>query len=180
MTDKNFDFLRHSAYPTREELLKKASDLRNPYYLPSREEVLAIMPGTNARGEYGDYAELADGSWMKWSHALQFDEAPIFEILTTEFIGSLNKYLTGRIKELRAEQGKPITVAEVGAGNGRLTHFLRLAYNSSQLNNDTTFIATDPFAADQNEWKIKPLFPVEKLDHKSTLKKYQPHLVQMQ
>ncbi len=96
--------------------------------------------------------------------------------MNKEFISALGDYLIGRSKEFGGTKEKPILALEVGAGNGRLTHFLKERINQKKIEN-INLIATDigkwwgwPFF-----WK--PDFPVEKLSYNKALLKYNPDII---
>jgi len=81
----------------------------------------------------------------------------LYELFSAEYISALSDYIKSRINPSDL-------ILEVGAGDGRLAHFLR----ERGLN----VVAIDNF-----EWEITPLFPVEELDYKEALKKYNPAIV---
>lgn len=95
----------------------------------------------------------------------------IYEIYTEEYIEGLARALIKRCEN----EGRPLTISEVGAGSGRLTHFLKKQFGE-ELDKLAKFIATD-----SGEWKVTPEFPedtpVEKIDYKEALKRYQPDIV---
>jgi len=57
-------------------------------------------------------------------------------------------------------------VVEVGAGNGRLSHFLRERLPECNI-----------IATDNGSWEIEPLYPVEQIDVAEALEKYKPEIV---
>lgn len=101
------------------------------------------------------------------------DRAPhaLYEIFTREFINTFAGYLSKRADDLGATWDKPLTIVEVCAGNGRLTHFLNAELRDRGIVN-VSIIATDN-SADQ----IKPAFHVENLEAKLALEKYKPQIV---
>lgn len=109
---------------------------------------------------------------FNWRRICYNGEQPIFEFLTKEFVESLGVYLAQRVELIHVVRKQPVTILEIGAGDGRLTHFLhrvlwQLAQGKVQL------IATDSGA-----WKrISPVFSVERLNYQDALKKYKPQIV---
>jgi hypothetical protein len=96
---------------------------------------------------------------------------PVFEVLNKEFISALGDYFSQRAAALGATKESPITVLEVGAGNGRLTHFLRKSLEE-KCPGKINIIATD-----NGSWGLQERFPVEKISHKEALEKYNPKIV---
>lgn len=141
---------------TIEELQEK---LRDPGYLPTRQEITDAFP---PRDTHFDRC-LGDRFCRDKEH-------PVFEFLNQEYIEALADYLEQCVEELGATKDEPITILEVGAGDGRLTHFLKQKLEERSVN--ARIIATD-----SGEKGIKPDFPVEKLDYKEALKKYNPTIV---
>lgn len=76
--------------------------LRDRTYLPSLEEVLRIKNLLDYSDATGDH-----------------------ELLTREYVAALGNHLLRSAEAIRQRTGSPlVTVFEVGAGSGRLTHFL--------------------------------------------------------
>lgn len=131
--------------------------LKDPSFLPTHEDIFRVF-GTRFEEE----------GWFDFC----FDKKnPVFEFLNEEFIESFSDYLSKRSESLGATEDSPITILEVGAGNGRLSHLLQQKLTSKN-SGKVSVIATD-----SGEWNIKTSFPVEKIDHKEALEKYQPKIV---
>lgn len=138
---------------TPEELREK---LKDPSFLPTRKDIFRVF-GTKLEEGWFDFC---------------FDKKnPVFEFLNEEFLESFSNYLSKRSESLGATNNSPITILEVGAGNGRLSHFLKQKLES-KIPGKVKVIATD-----SGEWNIKTSFPVEKVGHKEALEKYQPKIV---
>ena len=81
-----------------------------------------------------------------------------------------------------ADKSSGMTVLEVGAGDGRLTHFLRVALARQLLGGDGSIGAvaaatTAPIrvvATDSNERQLQTFYPVEVCTAEAALQKYQP------
>ncbi|MFA6348415.1 MAG: hypothetical protein WCX30_03215 [Candidatus Paceibacterota bacterium] len=136
--------------PTPEELLEK---FRNPKYLPTREEILHAF------------------NYDSWNNRCNDRDNQIYEFLNKEFINSLSDYLSERIEKLGASESSPVIILEVGAGDGRLSHFLKERLETG-FPNKVKVVATD-----SNEWKIKTVLPVEEINSKEALEKYNPQIV---
>ena len=110
---------------------------------------------------------------MVWNDFCFDKEHPVYEMLTEEFVEALGNYTAERIKTyLQKHQGN-ITILEVGAGDGRLTHFLNDKLKACGLNPDQFKIV----ATDSGKFNIQASFPVEKLTYQEALQKHQPQMV---
>jgi hypothetical protein len=146
------------------ELSKEATreKLRDPNYLPTHGDVFRAFP----KGYDFNSQDLLD-----W-HDFCFDKKePVFELLNKEYIEAFSGYLIERVIELWIAKGEPVTILEVGAGNGKLSHFLKEKLGP-EVGDKVKIIATD-----SGRWKLKTQFPVENLDHEAALKKYAPQIV---
>ncbi|MBA7496077.1 hypothetical protein ES702_06675 [subsurface metagenome] len=131
--------------------------LNNPNYLPSHDDVVRAF----------------GNKWSEDWHFYFFNkETPRFELLNQEFIESLSSYLNTRVEELGATQEKPVTILDVGAGDGRLTHFISKSLQTKSLGK------FQMIAVDDGERGIKPNFPVEQVSSvEDALRKHQPDIV---
>lgn len=116
-------------------------------------------------------ATVSHANHTEWLNLINNPERRVFEILTKEYVDALAGYLSQRARELGGTPDRPITVLEVGAGNGRLAHFLNESL-SRKPESCATVVATD-----SGEWGIKPDFPVERTEHKQAIAKHQPSIV---
>jgi len=154
---ERFSF-EHSSSLQQEHLSNAVLEkLKDPTYLPSRQEIINALIG---RDEWPD-------KWIEFFHT---ENNPTFEIFTKEYIEQLGNYLIEQSTQLQARAGEA-TILEVGAGNGRLTHLLQEHLKRSNQKN----IHIIPI--DIGTYGIKPLFPVELLEHMSALEKYQPQII---
>ncbi len=128
--------------------------LRDPNFLPTRKQITEAFTD--------------DIQWRKFCYD---KDRPVFEFLNEEYIDALSKYLVSRIKEYRTDNDKPLTILEIGAGNGKLSHFLR------QKLDDMTPGQALVVATDSGELDLKNDFPVERLKHNDALEKYSPGIV---
>lgn len=137
---------------------KLREKLKDPTYLPKHSEI------SRAFGSGVDRAK----DFQKFC----FDQQnPVFEFINTEFIDAFGDYLSERLEVIRATKDSPINILEAGAGNGRLTHFLRQRIES-KLPGKARLIASD-----SGKWNLRPTFPVEVLDYDAAVKKYAPEIV---
>jgi len=108
-----------------------------------------------------------------------------FEFLTKDFVAALVTYLRGRLfrgqgfDQNRGDDG-PVTILEIGAGTGRLAHFLRGKIAASR---GTALPRVRVVATDSGGWALKgggnktEVEKVEKLGFSEALAKYQPQIV---
>lgn len=128
--------------------------LLDPSYLPTRDEI------------YRAFVSKKD-----WYNFIDQSGHTTYEFLNEEFISALADYLSQRIEALGASVDSPVTILEAGAGNGRLSHFLRQKLEE-KLPGKVKVVAVD-----QGSWGLRSKFPVEDMDHNEALKKYKPQIV---
>lgn len=133
---------------------KLREKLRDPHFLPTHEQITKAFR-----------------SWDEWYQFCFDEERPIFEFFNEEYLNALADYFVGKIQEYGAGRERPLIILEVGAGNGRLSHFLQQKLNE-RAPDQTKVIATDP-----GKWRLKRDFPVEQLRHNEALEKYRPDIV---
>jgi hypothetical protein len=147
---------------TPEEMREK---LRDPSFLPSFKELARHL------GAFRGYSRHDSGEWQKWNDLVSDKEYPIFEIWTKEYIHAFGSYLAQRVEELGGTEENPTVILEVGAGNGRLTHFLQ------EKMNELVPGKVKVVASDSGDWKIPPAFPVENIPHDEAVTKHKPKIV---
>ena len=96
---------------------------------------------------------------------------PIYEIITVEYVNALANYLNSRVSTYGVSDDRLFTILEVGAGNGRLTHFLSERFQM-EFGGKVKFIATD-----SGRNGIQSAFPVEYISYQEALKIYEPTVV---
>ncbi len=130
--------------------------IRDPKYLPTVPEVSRAFTPAHFRA---------------WQEFCIKSDPPIYELFTQEQIKALCSYFIDRQRDL-ATDGHTVTILEVGAGNGRLSHFLK-----QQLEKDAPG-KFQVIATDSGEWELdSSVFPVEQLDYPEAIKKYKPTVV---
>jgi hypothetical protein len=136
--------------------------LRDPAYLPSRQEIFDTFHGNLD---------------LNWFIRFCFDrDYPIFEFFNQEHIQALGGYLAGRAHVLGATHEEPVTILEVGAGTGRLSHFLGEVLVSRSV--AARIVATDASPKkEQNPYGLEAYFPVEPMDVEDAVQFYEPGIV---
>ena len=122
------------------------SRLTDPGYLPTVAEC--------ARG-------LEAGLFLRFVEKMGY-----YELYTQEYLAGLASYLQPWIDAAARRSGKQATVLEVGAGNGRLAHFLEALVRGR-------VIATDN--GDYEE--IRPCFPVVKMGYAEAISYFDPQII---
>lgn len=124
-------------------------------YLPAHEELTeALKTIKNGSG------------WVKFT-----DHYIGMELLNKEFIRALSDHIVLALGLENDQDGRVFTVLEVGAGNGRLAHFVKQELDL-RFPNKVKVIASD-----SGEYGYESIFPVEKLDCEAALEKYKPQMV---
>lgn len=151
----------HEALQTSELLKEK---LRNPYILPTFEEIrraFSLQTGSQV-----------DHEWLMFCLKQDPEFFCFYELINKEFIDLFSEYLVERASIYSGNTETPITVLEVGAGSGRLAHFIRRSLTGHE---ETIYVATD-----SGHWNIPILFRGEVItgkDHHASLQEYQPTIV---
>lgn len=138
------------------ELRKK---LRDPGFLPTHEQIKEAFKDEPER-------------WQKWQEFCDDDpNDPVYEFLNAEYVDALADYFVDRARDFNSNPKKPMIILEIGAGNGRLAHFLRQKLVKKAPG------VIKVIATDSGSFKINNKFPVERLNHDEALKKYNPDAV---
>ena len=163
----------------REAVKEKLMDLT---YLPSREEIFKVFdPDALTRDD-----DLKD----EWWHFVNDPDHRMYEILNKEYLNDFGNYLASRIKELGGTKEKPLEILELGAGDGRLAHFLKIELDK-RVTEEYKYITTDsqtwvtdrPLTGrdideDKRTYAVTPTFPIDyKLDADEAMKKFNPDIV---
>ena len=146
---------------TTEELINK---MRDPSFLPPHELVYSHFK--KFKTIYGK----STPDQIKWENFLK-EGNKIFEIWTKEYINAFGDYLAQRVQELGGTKENPTVVLEIGAGDGRLTHFLQ------QKMNEIMPGQIKLIASDSGKWEIPPSFPVENINSKEAIQKHKPNII---
>jgi len=149
---------RPARYETaRTNYAEQLDRLHDPEFLPTLEQVKEIARNVDD---------------VAWFSNMFHGETSIFEIYTQEYVQALSNYIIERTQALEGDD-EPITVLEVGAGNGRLTSLLQ-EFTTARLGEEhnINFIATDSMS-----WNLPQHAPVEQLDYKAALNQYRPQIV---
>ncbi len=131
--------------------------------LPTRDEIAeAFGPQT--------FEEAFDSETRTDLHYGRQD-AGQFEVLNAEFVNELAAYLAARVRAIRSGEASATTILEVGAGTGKLSHFLK---KSARLlvNESLEIVATD-----SGGWELGAHHPVELMGHDEALDRYRPDIV---
>lgn len=158
MNDKNGADINSEKEMQSDELIQKFND---PSYLPRHEDI---------EKAFKDDSKL----YEKWFKFCFNKEKPVFELINREFIEALGDYLIKRAKELSDNShDETIVILEVGAGSGRLTHFLKENIEKKATGTKIKFIATD-----SGDLGIKSIYPVEdQVKYQDAIKKYDPKII---
>ncbi|MBP9815539.1 MAG: hypothetical protein KBC63_04425 [Candidatus Levybacteria bacterium] len=147
-----------SLVPTQQKKNLSRESLLDPSYLPKHEAVYRAFV-------------LKKYFSVDWRRFCTNYVNPIFEFLNEEHLNALSDYLIQRSEALGASDDSPVSILEVGAGNGRLSHFLQEQLNL-KFPGKANITATD-----SGKLGLESVFPVEKIDHEKALKKYKPKIV---
>ena len=138
----------------------EAETLSDPRYLPSIREIEEIF-GTTDTPE----------ARRRWDQFCGDRQLPVLEVLTQEFVGALGDYLNKRCIALGASESDPLTILEIGARDGRLTHFL------GQYNGSTGQVGMRLVATDGRKTNFQSPLPLERIELEGALAKYEPTIV---
>lgn len=143
----------------KEALQRKIEEVRtivnNHDFLPTRKHVEDAFGGD-------------DTLWLRYNS----DKGHyVYEMLTQEYVASLAQEVIRQFDTIVNEKEGPVVVLEVGAGNGRLTHFLQAELEKDQPGKFKVI------ATDSGEWSLKSDYEVELIDHRAALEKYKPDIV---
>lgn len=125
--------------PELEEYFK----IFNASYLPSHSDLIEVFPWLNPSvlepthpdAKFSQDVALSENlsysTPLDWIFYFSNRLNKVCEVFTQEYVRGLARYLAHRIKVLLESKktisgNDVITVAEVGAGNGRLAHYLRV------------------------------------------------------
>jgi hypothetical protein len=153
-----------------EELRQK---LNNPKYLPSLAELGSVFPIVDTKVIFATGAE-KDRQNERWERYVGDERFVKREIITREYVKKLGEYLIGRC----AGYGGG-SLLELGAGDGRLAHFLRehfLAAGQKRIEYQAVDDRSGARGLEESGGEL-PIFPVEEIDVAAALEKYSPRIV---
>ncbi len=153
---RSFPEMEHSA-EWRVAFEREKERMKDPTYLPTRQAVMdAFVHPEMHPLEHHDYV---------------FKEAKIFEFFTQEYIDELaDRIVADNLREGKPD-GRPLKILEIGAGNGKLSTFLREAF-AKKLPDGVEIIATD-----SGEWGLADDGSVQEMDHQTAMSTHQPDVV---
>ena len=171
--------------PTRSKETEIYFKMFNVTYLPTVAEVYEMFPWLHPEADRpkfteGDISETPQERFITSAPFTYFFSNhlnKVCEIFTQEYIRGLARYLGHRVTSILQADPKltSVSVAEIGAGNGRLSHFLRVFLDELPgVKGLYQLVATDLAG---NIGDFARMFPVEGQDHKQTLRKWRPQLV---
>lgn len=139
------------------------ANLSDPLYLPTLAELKIAFPLSESYP-----TDSTEFPWVSPSYGKFQTQLYNFQVYTQEFIASLATYLSERITLSYQATGQTVLLLEVGAGDGRLTHFLKPKL--------TDLISAGQLvcrAVDTKEWEdnnqTNTSSEVEKLDYATAL-----------
>lgn len=144
--------------------------LRDPRYLPTTDElekVFSTFPEPHTDDDTAMDLMIAHGGHL-------------YEYPTKEYIHGLGKYVAKQTGNLGGSIAKPITILEVAAGLGRLSHFLTQELDQIPEIKDTyQSFAVDDFSVTPQFWANKNYEGrgVIDMDYQQALQTYDPTIV---
>lgn len=157
-------FGMHDALPSPNDLIGGSRTLANTEAVMARMARLSQQSPENTEGRGRSFE---DNYWLHVGPAtfgpmFAFCEAHgIFEVLTEEYVGALADHLAERCTEHR-----DYDIVEVGAGSGRLAHFLNQSGRSIRV-----------VATDDGSWQLAQKFPVLCYDANAAVEGLRPAIV---
>lgn len=100
----------------------------------------------------------------------------LFEVKTHELLDGLSDHLIETAGKIKKPNGEPVTVVEIGAGDGKLAHCLQEYCDQKYINGETNF-QINIFATDNGKDEYEPIFEVERFDNEEALKEFEPDIV---
>ena len=142
-------------------------DMENPLFVSQEKPKLEITPMSLLRE-----SDLDDVQTLVQYEKITHD----FLILTVENIEAIGNYLESRIDYYKSKGISTPSIVEVGAGNGRLTHFL-----TEKLHRDNyvyDIIPTDDFSWEKSEHDAIPIHAnVAPYNNKEAVQIFEPTIV---
>jgi len=181
--EKNFLLFNISHLPTHQELIEIFSWL-DPSHFEEEKDTKLNFPEV-FQEDVSKAGPVHFTTPLDWIYFYSNKMNKICEVFNYEYLWGLAAYLKRRIGELqgavkkkKAENDKElpsVTILEVGAGNGRLSHFLNeFLKQEEDLQGKYSLIATD---LEGNVGDFSNQFPVVKLDSPQSIKTYRPTII---
>lgn len=149
----------------RDEIREK---LREKNFLPTREQVKKAF---SEDFELLMFCKGIDVSGGKDTYEADVEYSPIFEIWNKEYIEGLSNYMSKRLDALGATPENPVRIVEVGAGDGKLSAFLK-------EHMDDVADRVDIIATDSGEWDgIDQMQDVESYSAQEAVAEFKPDIV---
>lgn len=177
-----------SELPYRKKLYKFASKVVHEVALQLAEQKNQdIAQIYKDKINHPNYLPSIDDLRQAFKTKSEFDEWTnrnlLYEVFTHEYILDLSEYITRRYTEL-ANRKDSIVVLEVGAGNGKLSHFLESVTQESSTTQDDILQKISFIATDDSSWtttddgtKVTIGNNVEQADYKTAIEQYHPDIV---
>jgi hypothetical protein len=144
---------------TRGEIREK---LRQKDFLPTRDQVSRA---------FDDHMDLINFCKGYGESVGEVEHSPMYEIWNKEYIQAFSNYLTERLDELEATPDEPVRIVEVGAGDGKLSAFLK--EHMGDVSDRVEIIATD-----SGEWGgIDQMQDVQSYSAKEAVEELEPEIV---
>jgi len=128
-----------ATFATADVLQRTEARLFNSSYLPTHAELMSVFTWLDSSKQQPAFdlslleEDLSKDEPMTfqtpldWIYFFSNGYRKQCEIWNEEYLEALSSYIASRLTPLlHANQGAPINVLEVGAGDGRLTHFLKV------------------------------------------------------
>ncbi|MCX6728927.1 MAG: hypothetical protein NTV39_04155 [Candidatus Saccharibacteria bacterium] len=150
--------------------------LCDPSYLPDYDEVVSTVGG-HLLADYGNNLQLyrEDRNMDEITYPLKFGITHgTFEILNKDNVDRLTKYLAQKALRINPN-GEKVKIAEIGAGLGRLTHFVCQSALSQGIDN-LDMVATDTGEMARRKGLYVP-FDVMRESYDKTLSGCKPQIV---
>lgn len=93
-----------------------------------------------------------------------------FEVFNREYVRELAVHLSQRIQEHSTPEKEQV-ILELGAGDGRLTYFLKEELAALRVRN------VQMYAVDDGDWSITAHYPIEHMKYDEALLAYSPQIV---
>ncbi|MEI9966416.1 MAG: hypothetical protein WDN67_02030 [Candidatus Moraniibacteriota bacterium] len=150
------------------DLLQFREEIKDPNTLFSYEEVESLRSRLFDNGNF--FKSNKERLFLMSDFLEELESLVIHEIINREYIEELTGYIEHRsMKRSSKRGGLPFIVLEIGAGNGRLAHFMQKQL--TQNNESVRYLATD------KSFSASPYGNVEILEASQALEKYHPDLV---